>query len=181
VTSTLLAAQDIKWTDVVTALGTVALAIVTVAVAIVAVYIARLGPRLAQQAADAAEERQRRHEEEAEDRRFRSAALLVHDELRANLATLEVALKTGQVPEPLASQTYRDHQLVLALHLKPDDRDDVRAAYVYAWAPRVFIRTGDGTAQSVRTNVEAAKNKTERAMVVLGWVARELAGAYKDL
>jgi hypothetical protein len=84
-------------------------------------------------------------------------------------------------PEPLAFQTYRDHQLLLALHLKPDDRDDVRAAYVYAWAPRVFIRTGDGTAQSIRTSIEAAKNKTERAMVVLGWVAAELPGAYKDL
>jgi hypothetical protein len=178
----LLLAQETKWTDIVTAWGTLVSAIGAVAVAAVAVYIAGwLSPRESRLAADAADARQQRREEAAEERRFRSAALLVHDELRANLAILDIALKTGEVPGSLVFQTYRDHQLLLALHLTPDDRDDVRAAYVYAWVPRVFIRTGDATAQAVRENVEAARNKTDRAVVVLGWVAAKLPGAYKDL
>ena len=178
----MLLAQDIKWTDIVTAWGTLISAIGAVAAAAVAVYIAGwLSPREARRAADAADERRRRRETEAEDRRFRSAALLVHDELRANLSILQTALRTNEVPHQLAFQTYRDHQLLLALHLKPDDRDDVRAAYVYAWVPRVFANMGTAPPAPIRQHVEAAKNKTERAIVVLGWVAQELPGGYKDL
>lgn len=182
VTSTLLVAEDIKWTDVVTAWGTLISAIGAVAAAAVAVLIAGwLSPREAQRAADAVEERQRSREEAAEDRRFRTAALLALDELRGNLSILEIAKMTNEIPASLAFETYRDHQLLLALHLKPADRDDVRAAYVYARAPRVFAQRGNFAPEPAQQNVEAARAKTERAIVVLGWVANELPGGYRNL
>jgi uncharacterized membrane protein YccC len=175
------AAQDMKWTDIVTALGTSAAAVGAVAAAVIAIYIAAVvTPRESERAVQRTEERQRRSEEEAEDRRFRSAALLVLDEVRANLSALEIALKTGEIPQPLAFETYAAYQLLLAQHLTPEYRDDVRAAYVYARVPRVFQRAGP-TAQAIRDNVEAARKKTERAIAVLGWVAEKLPGGYKDL
>jgi hypothetical protein len=182
VSPTLLAGQDIKWTDIMTAWGTVGSAVAAVVAAAVAIYIAVwLSPRQAQRAADAVEERQRRREEAAEDRRFRTAALLVLDELRGNLTSLEIAKTTNEVPASLAFETYRDHQLLLALHLKAEDRDDVRAAYVYARAPRVFVQRGNFAPEPVQQNVEAARIKTERAIAVLGWVANELPGGYRNL
>ena len=187
-----LQADNIRWTDVIIAWGTLGAAVGTTLAVGVALYIAAwLAPRLADESAKRVEERQRHRDEETEDRRFRAAALLVYDELRANLSLIEIAVKTSAIPEQLSFQTYADYQLLLAQHLAPEDRDDVRAAYVYARVPRVFIKKGavarmggnepvqldDGP---IPENVEAARKKIERAIAVLGWVAQKLPGGYAD-
>lgn len=159
-----------------------------------AIYIAGvLAPREAEKAARAAEDRQRHREAESEGRRFRVAALLVYDELRANLSILEIAQKAGELPQPLAFQTYSQHQLLLAEHLDHDSRDSVRAAYVYAQVPRVFaqrvpmVQSNAGHLSMADTftpldeHIEAARKKTARAIAVLGWQAQTLPGGYKDL
>jgi hypothetical protein len=192
VLTVVLQADNIKWTDVMMAWGTLGAAIATTLAVGVALYIAAwLAPRLADESAKRVEERQRHRDDETEDRRFRAAALLVYDELRANLSLIEIAVKTSAIPEQLSFETYADYQLLLAQHLSPDDRDDVRAAYVYARVPRVFIKKGTVARmggseplqpedRSIPENVEAARKKTERAIVVLGWVAQKLPGGYAD-
>jgi len=108
---------------------------------VAAVYVAGwIAPRFAERAGKAAEDRQSSRDAAAELQRFRAAALLVHDELRANLSLLQIAEQTGELPEPLADRTYADYQLLLATHLDQDARDSVRAAYVYPRVPRVFVR-----------------------------------------
>jgi hypothetical protein len=77
-------------------------------------------------------------------KRFRAAALLVSDELRANVVRLEVAYEAARAGAPeeidLASQTYQEHQLLLAQYLDPETRDAVRGAYVFARVPRALQR-----------------------------------------
>jgi hypothetical protein len=71
----------------------------------------------------------------------RVAALLVADELRANIVRLQIALEgTPEEVADLQSQTYQDFQAVLARHLDRETRDAVRAAYVFARVPRVLHR-----------------------------------------
>ena len=73
-----------------------------------------------------------------EARQFQAAALLVSDELRANVVKLEIALETKEDPEPLASDAYYRYELILARRLPPEARDMVRGAYIHARVPRAF-------------------------------------------
>lgn len=70
---------------------------------------------------------------------FRAAALLVSDELRANIVKLENALKTREDPELLVSMAYDTYQLILARRLPPEARDAVRGAYIHARVPRAVL------------------------------------------
>jgi hypothetical protein len=81
-------------------------------------------------------ERRRRNGERAE--RSGLAALLVRDEIYANLQTLKIIKESQEPPEPLVSGTYQDLQVDLARGLPPAVRDAVRHAYVFARAPRVL-------------------------------------------
>jgi hypothetical protein len=81
-------------------------------------------------------------ERRREGQQFQAAALLVSDELRANVVKLEIALETGEDPEPLASDIYHRHELILARRLPPETRDIVRGAYIHARVHRAFqVRT----------------------------------------
>jgi hypothetical protein len=65
-----------------------------------------------------------------------AAALLVRDELRANIVQLEIALQAQEDPVGLRSETYDDLQMILARRLPAQVRDAVRQAYVHARVPR---------------------------------------------
>ena len=69
---------------------------------------------------------------------FQAAALLVSDELQANVVTLEIAIQTAEDPELLASKAYDTYQMILARRLPPAARDAVRGAYIHARVPRAF-------------------------------------------
>lgn len=100
--------------------------------------------------------------------RFQAAALLVSDELRANIVKLEIARDTGEDPEPLASQAYHAHELILARHLPPDARDAVRGAYIHAQVPRAFqVRNPAGQRVGSTSVLEEALSKTARARELL--------------
>ena len=80
-----------------------------------------------------------------EDQQFQVAALLVSDELRANVVKLEIALQTSEDPESLASDAYHRHELILARRLPSEARDSVRAAYIHARVHRAFqVRSNQG-------------------------------------
>jgi hypothetical protein len=81
-------------------------------------------------------ERKRRNGELAE--RSGLAALLVRDEIYANLQTLRIIKDSQEPPGPLVSGTYQDLQVDLARGLPPAARDAVRHAYVFARASRVL-------------------------------------------
>jgi hypothetical protein len=102
------------------------------------------------------------------DKEFRAAALVVSDELQANIVQLEIALQTSQDPEPLASQTYQSYQLVLAIRLSSEARDAVRGAYIHARVHRAF-QVRDEQGQWVRSTpvVQEALDKAKRARELL--------------
>src|SRR5437660_526231 len=82
-----------------------------------------------------------RREERRADREFRAAAILVDDELAANLGMLKAAVNSGSTdfaPE-LQSEVYRAHQLALTLGLPPDVRTSVATAYSWAQVPDVQV------------------------------------------
>jgi hypothetical protein len=74
-----------------------------------------------------------RRQERREDREFRAAAILVDDELVANLGMLRAAVNSGSTDDVpnLQSDAYRTHQLALALGLPADVRS--RVATAYSW------------------------------------------------
>lgn len=161
----------------------------------VSVWVAAwLAPRLAEQAARRAEERLRRRENEVEERRFRAASLLVHDELWDNLDELRALEGRGQQeglkPPTLVSEAYSDYQLLLATHLSQDSRDSVRAAYHWARRPEALVRPVAGPPlggrlepirEPVPEMVRAAIKATGRACMVLADEAKQLPGGYRDL
>jgi hypothetical protein len=107
-----------------------------------------------------------------ETRQFHAAALLVSDELRANVVKLEIALETKENPEPLASDAYYRHELILAMRLPPKARDMVRGAYIHARVPRAFeVRTKRGRSKGQWMGqtpvVEEALSKAKRARQLL--------------
>lgn len=83
--------------------------------------------------------RERQATAEANRRRVEGAALLVWDELRANVVQLEIARETNEIPN-LESQSYQDLQTDLARGLPMDVMNAVRAAYVFARVPRSLQR-----------------------------------------
>jgi hypothetical protein len=102
------------------------------------------------------------------DREFRAAALLVSDELQANIVKLKIALETTEDPEPLAIQTYHAYQLILARRLSSEARDAVRGAYIHARVPRAFqVRSGGGERVGSTPVVEDALDKSRRARELL--------------
>jgi hypothetical protein len=99
-----------------------------------------------------------------EARRFQATALLVSDELRANVVKLEIALETEEDPEPLASDAYHRHELILAQRLPPETRDMVRGAYIHARVHRAFqVRTKQGQWTRQTPVVQEALDKAKRA------------------
>jgi hypothetical protein len=103
-----------------------------------------------------------------EARRFQAAALLVSDELRANVVKLEIALETAQDPEPLASDAYHRYELILAQRLPPETRDMVRGAYIHARVHRAFqVRTKRGQWTRQTPVVQEALDKAKRARELL--------------
>ena len=58
-------------------------------------------------------------ERRQEDRQFHAAALLVSDELQANIVKLNIARKINECPEPLESDAYHRYELILARRLPP--------------------------------------------------------------
>lgn len=72
------------------------------------------------------------------DKEFRAAALLVSDEIQANVVKLKIALDTDDDPELLTSQAYDNYQLILARRLSPEARDAVRGVYIHARVHRAF-------------------------------------------
>jgi hypothetical protein len=66
------------------------------------------------------------------------AALLVRDEIYANLQSLRIIRDSNEPPGSLVSGTYQDLQVDLARGLPANVRDAVRHAYVFARAPRVL-------------------------------------------
>jgi hypothetical protein len=103
-----------------------------------------------------------------EGRQFQAAALLVSDELQANVVKLEIALETEEDPEPLASDAYHRHELILARRLPPEARDVVRGAYIHARVHRAFqVRTKQGQWMGQTPVVEEALNKARRARELL--------------
>jgi len=106
-------------------------------------------------------------ERQREGRQFQAAALLVSDELRANVVKMEIALETGEDPEPLASDVYHRHELLLARRLPPETRDMVRGAYIHARVHRAFqIRTKGEWRQQTPVVAEAL-HKAKRARELL--------------
>ena len=136
-----LAPDQPKWTDVWTTRWTAVGAIATFSAVVVALCIVWIDRWLGGRA-----------EAEAEQRSFKAAALLVWDELRANIVRFEIALGPArqasgssdspppmEVPDELAGQTYQDHQLLLAQHLDRETLDAIRAAYVFVRVPRAMV------------------------------------------
>lgn len=101
------------------------------------------------------------------DREFDAAALVVSDEIRANVVKLEIALQTSEDPEPLANQTYQSCQLILLRRLSSEARDAVRGAYIHAQVHRAFQVRQQG--QWVRSTpvVQEALDKAKRAQELL--------------
>ncbi|HKV32667.1 MAG TPA: hypothetical protein VJT14_16805 [Candidatus Dormibacteraeota bacterium] len=108
---------------------------------------------------------------------FWAAALVVIDEMNANIATLEVTLQHDQnsIPE-LHDSVYREQQLVLALRLPVDVRSALAEAYIYAQTPRVLrltpadvsIPPGDHSYDTANLeNVRACYTKTKLARAKL--------------
>jgi hypothetical protein len=103
-----------------------------------------------------------------EGRQFQAAALLVSDELQANVVKLEIALETEEDPEPLASDAYHRHELILARRLPREARDMVRGAYIHARVHRAFqVRTKQGQWMGQTPVVEEALDKARRARELL--------------
>lgn len=179
-----------EWT---TAIFTGVAGVGTLFAVAVSLYVAGwLAPRLAERAARDAEDRLRRREDEAEDRRFRAACLLVYDELRDNLAELTSLEKLGGrwgVDSPtLASEAYSEYKLLLATHLGQDSRDSVRAAYHHARRPEAFVHMVGApdlglplVGEPVLETIRAAIKATERGCMVLADEAKKLPGGYRDL
>jgi hypothetical protein len=159
----------------------------------VSLYVAGwLAPRLAERAARDAEDRLRRRADEAEDRRFRAACLLVYDELRDNLAELTTLEKqdrrVGVKAPTLASEAYSEYKLLLATHLSQDSRDSVRAAYRHVRRPEAFVHMRGApelghplVGEPVPDLIRAAIKATERGCMVLTEEAKKLPGGYRDL
>ena len=102
------------------------------------------------------------------DKEFRAAALLVSDELQANIVKLEIAMETDEDPEPLAIQTYHAYQLILARRLASVARDAVRGAYIHARVPRAFqVRNNEGQRVGATPVIEDALDKSRRAREML--------------
>ena len=76
-----------------------------------------------------------------ENREFRAAMIVVLDEVAANIATLEVTLKDHTSIPELHDNVYHERQLALAQRLKPDVREALADAYIYAQAPSVLRET----------------------------------------
>lgn len=181
----ILAAREpsIQWTDVLTAVATAVAAVGTLAAVGVAIFLAYKGAGLARRAEEAAEQRRLTREAGVEVRQFRAAALLVRDELRANIVRYEIALNlspgqpsqeghAAEIPDGLASQTYQDLQLRLAQHDRLDQatRDAVRSAYVFARVPRSLERrdgSGQGPAEPIEAQIKAALDRTREAVLLL--------------
>lgn len=103
-----------------------------------------------------------------EDRLFQAAALLVSDELQANVVKLEIALETEEDPEPLASDAYHRHELILARRLPSEARDMVRGAYIHARVHRAFqLRTRQGEWAGQTQVVREALDKARQARKLL--------------
>jgi hypothetical protein len=103
-----------------------------------------------------------------ETEQFHIAALLVRDELRANVVKLQIAVETEEDPEPLESGTYSRHEQILAKRLPADSRDAVRGAYVHAKVFRPFqLRTTQGARAGQTGVVEEALGKANRALELL--------------
>jgi hypothetical protein len=102
------------------------------------------------------------------DRDFRAAALLVSDEMRANIVKMEIAIQTAEDPEPLASGAYDTYQMILARHLPPATRDAVRGAYIHARVPRAFqVKDLSGRRVASTKVVQEALNKSTVARGLL--------------
>lgn len=103
-----------------------------------------------------------------EAQQFEAAALLVSDELRANVVKLEIALETEEDPESLGSDAYHRHELILARCLPPETRDMIRGAYIHARVHRAFqVRSKQGQWMRQTPVVEEALNKARRARELL--------------
>ena len=99
---------------------------------------------------------------------FRAAALLVSDEVQANIIKLEIAIETNEDPEPLASQTYDTYQLILAPRLSAEARDAVRGVYIHARVHRAFqVKNEEGERVGSTLVVEDALDKARRARELL--------------
>jgi hypothetical protein len=108
------------------------------------------------------------HDERRAVREFHAAVLVVSDELQANIRKLEIAIRTAEEPEPLASQTYDAYQLILGGRLSPDARDAVRSAYLYARVQGAFqVRSADGEEVRSTQVVRGALQETEHAHELL--------------
>jgi len=95
---------------------------------------------------------------------LRTAALLVSDELRANIVRLEVALEGApEATDDLQSQTYQEFQAILARYLDRESRDLVRGAYVFARVPRVLHRL-EGVTASHQLSVKPIRSHIEEAL-----------------
>ncbi len=101
--------------------------------------------------------------------RSRLAALLVRDEIYANLQTLKIIRDSQEPPGPLVSGTYQDLQVDLARGLPAAARDSVRHAYVYARAPRVIAFKHFATDQIVKPSkvIDDAIAASEAALEAL--------------
>jgi len=80
-----------------------------------------------------------RREDRREDRQFRAAAVLVDDEMKANLSMLQASVNnrsTDYAPE-LQSEAYQSHRLILALRLPRDVQASVARAYSWTQVPDV--------------------------------------------
>jgi hypothetical protein len=103
-----------------------------------------------------------------------AAALLVRDELQANIVRLRIARDGPEVPENLESATYRDLQMVLAQNLDRKALDAVRQAYIHARVPRAFqsLSPGPGGRPTLVAPIVpiiiAALEKAEKAHELLG-------------
>jgi len=113
-----------------------------------------------------------------ESRQFRAAALLVSDELQANIVKLEIALETEEDPEPLASDVYHRHELLLARRLDPETRDWVRGAYIHARVHRAFQVRHKGEWQGQTHVVQEALIKARKARELLRLHSQ---GGWRDL
>lgn len=179
--------------DWITAVATAVAAVGTVVAVAAAVLLgAVITPRQADRAARRAEDRLRRREEEAEDRTFRSACLIVRDELRANLdelTRLEGRREAvGVNPPRLASDAYSQHLLLLARHLSQDSRDSLRAAYQRLRRPEAFLRVLGapqlGMPEVAQPQYDALRDAIKvagRGCMVLEEEVKKLPGAYRDL
>ena len=119
------------------------------------------------------------------DKRFRAAALLVRDELHANIVRLKIAVESSEIPDGLESQTYQDVQMLLAQGLRRDALDKVRKAYIHIRTPRAFeerwttlVHREPAGTQPVEENVKAALADAEAAHAALARFVPKEAGDF---